>query len=95
MSNLCPKCGAELFEGGRFCMVCGLPLDGAQPQPMPRTQAPPQPQQMPQTQAPPQPQQMPMQQPPMPQQPMPPQEQKPHNMTQEFIERRKREKGIY
>lgn len=73
MANFCNKCGAELFEGGAFCMKCGAPVQQAvqsQQQPDFVNNNP-----MPQT---------------APVQPV-----STGNMTQDFIERRKRERGQY
>ena len=80
MSNFCNNCGAELFEGGTFCMKCGAPVNQA---PMPQ-QAPP----VQQTQQPPMPSNPVSQAP--PQQPV-----STGNMTKDFIEKRKRERGQY
>ena len=44
--KVCPNCGAQLEDNAAFCVSCGAPLNGAQPQqpnqPQPQYQAQPQ-----------------------------------------------------
>jgi len=59
MSKYCPKCGAEVTEGVKFCGSCGAKFEGEPwtiPEPMPAAPIPPPPQQPQYVQPPPQPQ---------------------------------------
>ena len=59
MSKYCPKCGAEVTEGVKFCGSCGAKFEGEPwtiPEPMPVAPIPPPPPQPQYVQPPPQPQ---------------------------------------
>ena len=59
MSKYCPKCGAEVTEGVKFCGSCGAKFEGEPwtiPEPMPAAPIPPPPPQPQYVQPPPQPQ---------------------------------------